>query len=134
MDTFLWILGLTVVVLAVRYLWVPSARRRRWQAYLQQPSTRGDIRGLETEVSDVSSKVSGIREELGELRTAVSDVSYLSEISLNVEGIREEFEGIREEFDSIREEFEGVRGDLKAMRRLHRAVAHQQWSPEWTPE
>jgi hypothetical protein len=72
MDTFLWILVLIVVVPPVLYLYVSSARGRRWQAELRQPSTRGDIRALGREISDVSSDVSGIEAELGKLRTAVS--------------------------------------------------------------
>jgi hypothetical protein len=133
MDTFLWILA-GIVALGLLYLYVPYARRRRWLAELQEPATKGDARRLAGEISDVSSNVSGIRDELDKLRTAVSDVSYVSEISVNVEGVREELAGMREELDCIWEEFDGIHSDLKTMRRLLKAIAHHQWTPEWTSE
>jgi hypothetical protein len=127
MDTPLLVVLGTIVAVGLLYLYVPYARRRRWQAASQEPATKGDSRRLAGEVSDVSSSVSGIRDELDKLRTAVSETSEISE---DVADIQEELGRIGATLSAL----DGIRTDLYAVRRLLRAIAHQQWTPEWNPE
>jgi uncharacterized protein (UPF0335 family) len=132
METFLMILVLIVGVGAGIYVFVSAAR----QAELRQPSTRRDIRALsanigalEIEISDVSSNVSGVRKELGNLHS-----SFVTGIGEELEILHSDVSDVSSDLADIWEDLDGIRSDLAALRRLLKAIAHQQWSPEWTPE
>jgi hypothetical protein len=130
LDTVLLILFL-IVAIPIGVHMVRSAAR---QAELREPATKGniwgladDIQGLSRVVSDidVSSEVDGIRKELGNLDTSVTGIGEELEI------LRSEIGDLGSNMTEIWEDLDGIRSDLAAMRRLLKAIAHHQWTPEW---
>jgi hypothetical protein len=139
MDSILWTLFLIFAVPIGLYWFVSYYRRVARRAELGAPSTVGHVRGLSSDigsvemaVSDVSSSVADIRKELGDLQVSLSGIQEGLD-ALRFE-VTEVGGGVGSDIFEIREELDDIRSDLKAMRRLHRAIAHHQWTPEWTPE
>ena len=133
LDTVLLILFLIVL----GYIGFRALRSAARQAELREPATKANIWALADDVQalsravsdiDVSSDIDGVQKELGNLDTSITGIGEELEI------LRSGVGDLGSNMTEIWEDIDGIRNDIAAMRRLLKAIAHHQWTPEWTSE
>jgi hypothetical protein len=121
---------LILLLIVIGYIGLRALRSAARQVELQEPATKGDIWGLAADVQAISRAVSGV-----DVSAEVDDIrKELGNLDISITGVGEQLELLRSEVGDIWEDLAGIHGDLYAMRRLLKAIAHHQWTPEWTPE